>query len=282
MARLKLMLITNDVAIAAHAVASGVDRLFVDMETRGKEERQGHLDTHRAAHTPQDVRALRTALPEAEIMARVNPLYHGSGDEVDALIAAGADYLMLPMFRTAEEVSGFLDLVNGRAGTTLLLETPQALVRIDEILEHRARIDEIHVGLNDLHLGMGLDFMFELLAGGLIDYLARKIHGAGIRFGFGGIARVGEGMVPAELVLGEHVRLGSEMVILSRAFHNQATTLAELQASLDLAGEIRKLRTCEAEFRAVGQERLEENRARLQESVRALARQRRARVAAGG
>jgi len=282
MSRLKLMLITNDVEIATHAVDCGVDRLFVDMETRGKEERQGHLDTHRAEHTPDDVRRLRAALPGAEILTRVNPLYHGSGDEVDALVAAGADYLMLPMFRTAEEVSEFLDLVAGRAGVTLLLETPQALVRIDEILEHRARIDEIHVGLNDLHLGMGLDFMFELLAGGLIDYLAHKIRAAGVRFGFGGIARIGEGMVPAELVLGEHVRLGSELVILSRAFHNQARSLAELRVSIDLAEEIRKLRAREAEFRAAGPELLEENRARLRESVRAFARQRRARVAAGG
>lgn len=282
MSRLKLMLITNDVEIATHAVDCGVDRLFVDMETRGKEERQGHLDTHRAEHTPDDVRRLRAALPGAEILTRVNPLYHGSGDEVNSLIAAGADYLMLPMFRTAEEVSEFLDLVAGRAGVTLLLETPQALVRIDEILEHRARIDEIHVGLNDLHLGMGLDFMFELLAGGLIEYLAGKIHAAGVRFGFGGIARIGEGMVPAELVLGEHVRLGSALVILSRAFHNQATTLAELEAALDLAGEIRKLRARETEFRAAGLERLEENRRQLQARVREFARQRRARVAAGG
>lgn len=282
MTRLKLMLITNNVEIATHAVASGVDRLFVDLETRGKEERQGHLDTHRAEHTPDDVRRLRAALPDAEIMARINPLYAGSGDEIDALIAAGADYLMLPMFRTEQEVGGFLDLVDGRAGTTLLLETPQALVRIDEILEHRARIDEIHVGLNDLHLGMGLDFMFELLSGGIVEYLAGKIRGSGIRFGFGGIACIGEGMVPAELVVGEHVRLGSEMVILSRAFHRQATTLAELNERLDLAAEVRKVRASEADFHAADQSLLQRNRARLQESVRALVRTRRAAVAAGG
>lgn len=277
---LKLMLITNDVEIAGHAVASGVDRIFVDLETLGKEARQGHLDTHRAEHTPEDVRRLRAALPGAEIMARTNPLNPRSGDEVEALIEAGADYLMLPMFRTAEEVAGFLDLVGGRAGTTLLLETPQALVRIDEVLEHRDRIDEIHVGLNDLHLGMGLDFMFELLAGGIVEHLAGKIRDAGIRFGFGGVARIGEGMVPAELIVGEHVRLGSEMVILARAFHQQAKTLSELESVLDLSAEIGKLRVAEAEFMGMGPEGLRENQVRLQEAVRALARQIRERAPA--
>jgi 2-keto-3-deoxy-L-rhamnonate aldolase RhmA len=270
------MLITNDAGIAAHAIASGVDRIFVDLETLGKEERQGHLDTHRAMHTPDDVGTLRRALPEASLLARVNPLYAGSAGEVDAVITAGADHVMLPMFMSAEEVGTFLDLVDGRAGTTLLLETPQALTRIDDILEHHARIDEVHVGLNDLHLGMGLDFMFELLSGGVVEYLAGKIRARGIRFGFGGIACVGEGAVPAELVIGEHVRLGSEMVILSRSFHGQARTVEELRERLDLADEVQKVRACEAAFRSAPAEELEHNRCLLRRAVRSVVQRRRA------
>lgn len=262
-----MLFITNDPALASHAVAAGVDRLFVDLEYLGKQERQGHLDTHRATHTPEDVAALRRVVPEAEIMARVNPMHADSAAEIDAVIGAGADRVMLPMFTTAEEVGDFLDLVDGRAGTTLLLETPQALARVDEILAHRARIGEIHVGLNDLHLGLGLDFMFEVLSGGLVDYLAAKVRAAGVRLGIGGIARVGEGAVPAELVIGEHVRLGSEMAILSRTFHQRAATVAELEEALDLAEEIGKVRACEAAFRSGGAEVLEANRDRFREAV---------------
>lgn len=281
MAPMTLMMITNDVGIAAHAVASGVDRIFVDLETLGKEERQGHLDTHRARHTPDDVRALRQALPEASLLARVNPLYEGSVGEIDAVIAGGADHVMLPMFTTADEVATFIDLVDGRAGTTLLLETPQALTRIDDILAHHAGIDEIHVGLNDLHLGMGLDFMFELLSGGVVDYLADKIRERGIRFGFGGIACVGEGAVPAELVIGEHIRLGSEMVILSRSFHQQARTVEELEDRLDLPAEVRKVRACEAAFRMESTASLVDNRRRFQAAVRDVVQSKQARAKAG-
>ena len=270
-----LMLITDDAAIAAHAVASGVDRIFVDLEVHGKEERQGHLDTHRAVHTPGDLMAIRRVLPDADLLARVNPLYEDSAAEIDAVIAAGADRVMLPMFTTAEQVGAFLDLVGGRAGSTLLLETPQAMTRVDEVLEHSDRIDEIHIGLNDLHLGMKLDFMFELLGGGIVDFLAAKIKASGVRFGFGGIARIGEGAVPSELIIGEHVRLGSEMVILSRSFHNRAPSVEELRDGLDLSAEIRKVCDCEARFVASDSEALKANRLQLTERVRSAARQRR-------
>lgn len=272
---MRLMLITNDVGIARYATSSGVDRIFVDLETLGKEERQGHLDTHRADHSPEDVRRLREALPGAEILARVNPLHMHSPREIDAVIDAGADYVMLPMFTSAVEVREFLDLVNGRARTSLLLETPQALVRIDQILEHSADIDEIHVGLNDLHLGMGINFMFELVSGGLVEYLARRIRSHGVRFGFGGIARVdGEGAVPAELVIGEHVRLGSELAILSRSFHGQARSVEELRETLDLEDEVHRVRTLVDWFKRASDTAREENRRRFVDAVQEVVEQR--------
>ena len=46
---------------------------------------------------------------------------------------------------------------------------------------------------------MGLKFMFEPLANGLIDEVAHIITSAGLPFGFGGIARVGEGIIPGEM-----------------------------------------------------------------------------------
>lgn len=271
-----LMIITNDPVIATRFTNAGVNRLFVDMETLGKQERQGHLNTHRASHTPEDVRMLRSALPNVSIMTRINPLHDDSKEEIDSVIYAGTDYIMLPMFETAQEVDVFLTLVNRRAKTTLLLETPQALTRIDEILEHYERIDEIHIGLNDLHLGMGLDFMFELLDGGIVDYLAEKIRARNIRFGFGGISRIGgDEAAPANLVMSEHIRLGSEMVILSRSFHQKTAFGHQDENLINSAVEIQKLRDCEQALRKENQNKLEDNRLRLQQSIRAFAKQRR-------
>ena len=81
-------------------------------------------------------------------------------------------------------------------------------------------IDEIFVGLNDLSLGYGKKFMFELLTDGTVERLCEKFKAKGIPFGFGGIAALGKGMLPAERVIAEHYRLGSTCAILSRSFCN--------------------------------------------------------------
>ena len=136
---------------------------------------------------------------------------------------------MLPMWKTSEEVNSFLKTVNRRVHTTLLLETKEAAEIIDEILKNPL-LDEIHIGLNDLHLSYGLTFMFELLSNGVVESLCQKIKAKGIPYGFGGIARIGEGTLPAENIVTEHYRLGSSRVILSRSFCNtdEITDLASI------------------------------------------------------
>jgi len=214
---MELLYITNKVETAKNAEISGVDIVFIDLEKKGKMDRQGHLDTVISNHCIEDIQKVRKELKNTKLLVRVNPLDNESSLEIEQVIKYGADIIMLPMFKTAYEVRKFIELIKGRAEVCLLLETSQALCRIDEILE-TSGIDRIHIGLNDLHLSLGLDFMFECLSGGLVEYLTEKISKKGIKYGFGGIARIGEGELPAEKILKEHVRLGSQMVILSRTF----------------------------------------------------------------
>lgn len=222
---LKLMYITNDPNVAAIAETAGVDRIFVDMEYIGKAARQGGMDTVQSHHTVEDIRRVRPAVKKAQLMVRINPMHRASAEygssqkEIDAAIEAGADILMLPFFKTAEEVRRFVEMVAGRAKTFLLMETPEAAAAVDEILQIPG-IDEIHVGLNDLSLGLGRKFLFELLTDGTIEQLSRKFRATGIPFGFGGIASLGKGMLPSEYVIREHYRLGSTATILSRSFCN--------------------------------------------------------------
>ena len=92
-------------------------------------------------------------------------------------------------------------------------------------------IDMIHLGLNDLHLALGMKFMFELLSDGTVDRLAAKIKAKGIPFGFGGVATLTGGAMPGSMVIKEHYRLGSSMVIVSRSFCNtdKITDLEEVR-----------------------------------------------------
>ena len=213
---LTLMYITNRPDVALVAEKYGVDRIWVDLETLGKEKRQRGLNTVKSDHTVADIAAIKPLLTTAEMLVRVNKWNDGSPEEIDAVINAGADLIMLPYWKTKEEVEKFLNCVNGRCRTVLLLETKKAVECVDEVL--KLKFDEIHIGLNDLYLSYGMTFMFEPLANGMVEMLCQKFKKKGIPYGFGGIARLGAGMLSAEKIIMEHYRLGSTRAILSRSF----------------------------------------------------------------
>ncbi len=266
---LKLMYLTNAPQIAAIAEENGVDRIFLDLELRGKEARQGHLDTVISHNDISDVKKLRAAIHTSELLVRVNSIYDGSAAEIDRVVEDGADIVMLPYFKTVAEVESFIRFVGGRAKTCLLCETPEAAEHIDEILSVPG-IDEVHIGINDLHLGYHRHFMFEMVADGTVDRLCESFRRAGVAYGFGGVARVGEGMLPAENVLGEHYRLGSQMVILSRAFcdTSKVTQLDEIRARF--ASGVRDIRECEAQLLKQDASFFAENHRLVQEKVQAI------------
>lgn len=273
---LKLMYITNKPAIAEIAEVYGVDWIFLDMEFIGKDARQGGLDTVQNHHTVKDIANIKNAVNKAKVLVRVNPIhealpdYPSSKDEIDASIKAGADILMLPFFKSVEEVKEFIRLVGGRAKTLLLMETVEAANLVDEILEVPG-IDMIHLGLNDLHLELGMKFMFELLANGTVEKLGNKIRAKGIPFGFGGIATLDGGALPGSMVLKEHVRLGSSMVIVSRSFCNTdvVTDLNEVKKIFDTG--ISGLRALEKEAFQADAAYLEENRKAVVAAVNKIA-----------
>ena len=216
---LVLMYITNNPDVALIAEKYGVNRIWIDLETLGKEERQKGMNTVKSKHTVGDIKKIKPLLTKAEVLVRINPWHDGSKKELEEFISAGADMIMLPMWKTVDEVENFLRTVDGRCKTTLLLETREAVECLDEVLKY-GDMDEIHIGLNDLHLSYGLDFMFELLSNGIVENIANKIKRTGIPYGFGGIARLGCGDLPAERIIMEHYRLGSSRAILSRSFCN--------------------------------------------------------------
>lgn len=260
---LDLIQITNDPQFARRCDALDGMRLWVDLERNGKAERQAGRNTFISTHTLDDVGRVKAVLRRSRLMVRVNPLHPDTDTEVNAVLAQDADLLMLPMFTEAWELQAFCAIVAGRAPVVALLETAAAFESLPEWITTPG-LQEVYVGLNDLHLSLRQRFMFEPLALGMLDGVVRLARAQGLRFGFGGIARLDGGLLPGRDVLAEHLRLGSQAVILSRTFHDAATAGG-------FEREVAALRDAE---RALGQRdaaQMEADRRRIAETIGQIA-----------
>jgi hypothetical protein len=197
----------------------------VDLERIGKLERQRGRGTWISPHVEDDLDRLREVLRHARLFARVNPLHADSKREVESVLARGAEVVMLPMTMDADQARRFVALVGGGATAVLLVEHADALRRLPEIVQVEG-VDEVHLGLNDLALSLGLPNRWLVLAGELAAEAGATVRGAGRRFGLGGIGRPGdEGLpVPSDLVYAEYARTGATGALISRSFFNGGHT----------------------------------------------------------
>ena len=254
----KLFFITNSPDIALIAESVGIDRIWIDLEVLGKEKRQKGLNTVKSKHSLKDIALVSNVLSKSELMVRINPLNENSKAEIDNTIKSGAQVIMLPYWKTVKEVKKFIEYVDRRAVTNLLLETKEAVDCIDSVLDIDG-INEIHIGLNDLKISYNSSYMFEPYANGLLEQLALKFKSHNITFGIGGIGRIGGRLVPTpEQLLAEQYRLGSSSTILSRSFCNIAE-LSNTEIEQSLKKNVAALRLEEDKIYKMSKIQLENN-----------------------
>jgi HpcH/HpaI aldolase/citrate lyase family len=208
-----LFLFTVDPRWGSSVVAAGAAGIVVDWERRGKERRQLGEGTQINSDTADDLARMRAAT-DGRLLCRVNGYGPWTGAEVDEAIVRGADEVLLPMVRTPEEVDRTLDLVAGRCGLGILIETQDAVDRAVALA--RRPLSRIYVGLNDLRIDRRSDQLFAPLADGTVDAVRAEVA---VPFGVGGLTLPGRGLpVPSDLLAAELVRLGADFTFLRRAF----------------------------------------------------------------
>ena len=208
-----LFLFTVDPGWGADVVAAGAAGIVVDWERRGKERRQLGEGTQINADTAEDLSRVRAASP-GRLLCRINGYGPWTGGEVEEAIARGADEILLPMVRTPEEVDRTLDLVAGRVGLGILIETQGAVLRA-RVLAARP-LSRVYVGLNDLRIDRGSDQLFRPLVDGTVDAVRAAVS---MPFGVGGLTLPGGGFpISSDLLAAELVRAGTDFTFLRRSF----------------------------------------------------------------
>jgi 2-keto-3-deoxy-L-rhamnonate aldolase RhmA len=208
-----LFLFTVSPSLARDVVLAGAAGVIVDWERRGKARRQEGQDTQINEDTPQDLERVRAAT-DGRVLCRVNGYGPWTAGEVEAAVARGADELLLPMVRTADEVDRVLDVVAGRCGVGVLVETQDAVAAVDA-LASRA-LSRLYVGLNDLRIDRGSQRLFAPLVDGTVDRVRARVE---VPFGVAGLTRPDAGRpVPSRLLAGELARLGADFTFLRRSF----------------------------------------------------------------
>ena len=267
MTGMKLCLITDKTDFALEAQRSGVERIMLDLERRGKEQRQAGRHLFLSDHAVESVAKMRAVLRESSLVVRINPLSRKSAGEIDEVVEGGADFIMLPYFHTLDEVRSFLALVRRTARVILLVETRSAVEALPSIVNERG-VDEVHIGLNDLSISLGSRSIFEPLCEGMIDDLAELLKKNRIPFGFGGIARLSRQGLPVdpEKVLAEQVRLKSSVGWLGRSFRRR---MEEQRRPGELAYEINLIREAVRKWESATEEEFARNREAMKREVEA-------------
>ena len=258
---INLFAFANTPAAARAVVAAGAMGVVVDWERRGKRARQAGVDTQINADTPEDLAAVRAA-QDGVVLCRVNRWSPWTPAEIDLAVDLGADELLLPMVRRPEEVDAALDALAGRCRLGILVETVDAVDRVDGLAARP--LSRIYMGLNDLMIDRGGDSLFLPLVDGTVDRVAGAAARAGIPFGVAGLT-VPEGgrPVPCRLLQGALARLGASFTFLRRSFW--ADTLGR-----DLSVEVPRILAASGEARRRTPDEVAADEAQLALAVDAL------------
>jgi len=230
----KLSLITNCPIMAGYA--DGIlERIMIDLEYIGKKERQTGKDLFHSEHKITDVSNIKSVLKETPLMVRVNCIHSDTPSEIDEVINKGADVVMLPFFKTLEEVDLFINCVNNRAKVSLLIETKEAVDLLDQLV-HINSIDEYHIGLNDLSISLGNETIFDAILDGTIEQCISILKSSNKPYGFGGVGSLSNRSLTIDplLCLSEQIRLGCSIGWLGRSFRNLITDKHTLDREINL------------------------------------------------
>ena len=258
---INLFYITNNVIEAQIVDKLDIDWIFIDIEKVGKKDRQVGRNTVLSDHSISDVQKIRSVINNTKILLRCNPIGIHSRKEIEEINKVdGLDMVMLPFFKNATEVKIFLELLDtSKVEPALLIETTSAINNLNDILKLYP-FKYVHIGLNDIHIERNSCFMFEPFIDGLLEETVSILNNNNIKFGIGGIGKIGSDLLPTpECLIKEHIRLKSSGVILSRSFKGNFNIMSKELFESELTQSVINFRNYEKYSKTLDENQLNEN-----------------------
>jgi hypothetical protein len=228
--------ITNNPKHAKILDYCGVNQIMIDAESIGKSIRQPGNTTVINSHQIKDILLLKNENLHAEIICRINGFHSGSKNEIDLAIEYGTDSIMIPMILNIDNYFEMVSYVNNRCKIIPLIETPYSLFKLDDILTNQM-INQIHFGLNDLHISLGMKNLFEVMQSNIFKHIflyTQSFKNIKIS-GFGGIGNpLNNQKIDPILILKKHLNLKSNSVILSRNFFEMGYNSSQIIKALEI------------------------------------------------
>jgi hypothetical protein len=230
--------ITNNPVHAQTLSECGIQQIMVDTEVMGKIARQGHKDTVISNHTLSDVCKLKALKLGLKIICRINPFHDKIEEELEEAIVNGADMIMIPMITSMDEYRTIVNLIDGRVEIIPLIETPYSFFKLGEIL-NLSTLQQIHFGLNDLCISLGMKNLFEVLLSQTFQETVKQVKFNSLCLGIGGIGdpQTNQKVSPSAL-LNHYMKCGANSVILSRNFFDENVDKEYIIRSLEIFEEV--------------------------------------------
>jgi HpcH/HpaI aldolase/citrate lyase family len=200
--------------LVPRAATLGFDAVVVDLERRGKEARQRGADTDISVNGIDDVRRVR-GLTDLPVVCRIDGDGPDRKTQVETVLDAGVDEILIPMVRRPDEVAAVMTHVAGRAGVGIMVETTDAIDRAGELAS--MPLARVYVGLNDLWIDRRGRHRFDPFVDGTIDALADTF--AHTPFGVAGLTHPDLGSpLPCRHLINELSRVRCDYTFLRRSF----------------------------------------------------------------
>ena len=210
-----LILFYTTIENARKAVESKISYLILDFEQREKSERQAGFDTQINQHTLADLARVKREI-DLPIICRCDGVSADTPQQLEQILAYEPDEILVPMVQTLDEVDQVLNIVQGRCGVGVMIETVEAMTIMNTLNTYP--LTRVYIGLNDLWISRQTAHLFVSLADGTID----KIRAAftNIPLGFGGLTLPEQGSpLRCYHLIYEMQRLGCSFSFLRRSFY---------------------------------------------------------------